>query len=130
MTASINIVTKEQVIEAFNVSVLAWAAPQIEESHQVLVLSMNVSEYLDRCVDSEYHWLLFEHFLALFRKSNDMLASESEIAIAVELCGPLSGSQQVVQEKRVKRVNCVALLPGRASFCVAQLLLAFIHEGH
>ena len=65
MCASVNIVAKEEVIVALDVAIVVRDAPQIKESHQVLILSVDVTEHFDWCVDSEHHWLFLKHAHAL-----------------------------------------------------------------
>jgi len=45
---SVNVVTEEEVIEACDVTTFARGFPNIEEPHQVMIISVNVSEDLDR----------------------------------------------------------------------------------
>lgn len=58
--ASINVVTKEDVIETADVASLLRRAPDIEESHQVSIVTVDVSEYLRRRLQ-----VLDEHGLCL-----------------------------------------------------------------
>jgi hypothetical protein len=54
VAASINEVSQEEVIERFDVAVLPIVprlTPQIEEAHQVAVLTMNIPENLDGCLN-------------------------------------------------------------------------------
>jgi hypothetical protein len=46
--SSVNVVTEEKVIEACNVTTFARSFPNVKEPHQVVIISVNVSEYLDR----------------------------------------------------------------------------------
>ena len=65
MCASVNIVAQEEVIVALDVAIVVRDAPQIKESHQVLILSVDVTEHFDWCVDAEHHWLFLKHAHAL-----------------------------------------------------------------
>jgi len=59
VTATINVVPQEQVVITFDVACLrAWRSPQIKEPHQVLVLAMNIPEYLDGSINPQQHRLL------------------------------------------------------------------------
>lgn len=52
MRATIYEVTEEQIVKALYItilSILAWGSPKIEETHQITVLSVNISEDLQRC---------------------------------------------------------------------------------
>jgi hypothetical protein len=45
---SVNIVTEEEVIKTCNVPTFARSFPNVEEPHQVMIISVNVSEDFDR----------------------------------------------------------------------------------
>ena len=107
MIASVDIVTEEQVVKALNVAVFRRRAPQVKEPHQILVLPVNISEHLDRCFNFKNHGLFLKDLLAFLSQSDDVLSAESEVAIAVELGRPLSGSQEVVEEELVEGVHGV-----------------------
>ena len=104
MCTSIDIVTEEKVIVTFNIAIIVGDAPQIEEPHQVLVLPVDVTKDFDWRVDSQHHWLLLKYAHALFSERQDVLSSESEVAIAVVLRRPLSWSKQVGQEEVIEAV--------------------------
>jgi len=65
---------------------------------------VNVAEYLDWCINTQDHGLVFKNSLTFFSESNDVLATEGKVAISIELSSPLSWSKQVVQEQVVERV--------------------------
>lgn len=44
----VNIVSKEQVVKSANVSIIIRHSPDVKETHQIDVVSMDVSENLDR----------------------------------------------------------------------------------
>ena len=69
---------------------------------------MDIAEHLDRSVDSQDHGLLLHDLLALLSQSYNVLSSESEVTVAIELGGPLSRSEEMVKEQRVQSVNGVA----------------------
>lgn len=50
VTASVHVVSQEQVVVTLNVPCLTWGAPQVEEPHQVLVLTVDISKYFDWCL--------------------------------------------------------------------------------
>ena len=85
VSTSVNIVTQEQVVITLDISAVIWDSPQVEEPHQILVLSMDVSEHLDRGINSEHHWLVHEDPLALIGQGDDKLPSEGEEAISIVL---------------------------------------------
>lgn len=54
VATTIDEVTKEQIVEALDVTVLAIVpglSPQIEETHKIAVLTMDITEDLDRRLD-------------------------------------------------------------------------------
>lgn len=67
--ASIHVVTQEEVVVTFNVATVVRDAPKVEESHQVLVLTVDVAEDLDRSIDSQNHRLFLENPHALVSES-------------------------------------------------------------
>jgi hypothetical protein len=93
MISSVNIISKEEVIKALNVTILLWRSPKVEESHEVLVLTVDVTENLNWRIDSQDHWLLFKNLLTLISQGYDVLSSESKVTIAIELSIPFFRSQ-------------------------------------
>lgn len=92
MITSINIITKEQVVITLNIAIIIRNAPQIEESHQVLVLAVHIAEHLYWSVHSEDHGLFFKYALTLLSKRNNVFTTERKITIPIELCCPLAWS--------------------------------------
>ena len=84
--ASVDIITKEEIIVGLDITIFIWSAPKIEESHQILVLTMDVTEYLDGSIYSADHWLGFKNLLSLFSKGQNMFPSESKIGLSVDRC--------------------------------------------
>ncbi len=107
MIASVDVVTEEQVVEALNIAVFRRRAPQVKESHQILILPVYISEHLDRCFNFKNHGLFLKDLLAFLSQGDDVLSAECKVAIAVELGSPLSGSQEVVEEELVEGVDGV-----------------------
>jgi len=95
VVATVDVVTQEEVVVTFDVTVLVRDSPEIEESHQVLVLPVNVTEDFDWSVDTKHHWLLLKDSLALLSQGDNMLTTECKVTITIELSSPLSWSQQV-----------------------------------
>jgi len=112
MITPIDIITQEQVVITFNIAIIVGNTPQIEESHQVLVLSVHITEDLDWSVYSQDHGLFLKYALTLLSERNNMLTSECKITIPIELSGPLTRSQQMRQEQIVKGVFLHVLLLG------------------
>ena len=107
MISSVYVISEEKVVEALNVPILRWWTPQVKESHQILVLTVNISENLYWGLYLKDHRLFLEYFLAFFSESNDVLSTECKIAVAVKLGGPLSGPEEDVQEELVQSVHWV-----------------------
>ena len=120
VSTSVNIVTQEQVVITLDISAVIWDSPQVEEPHQILVLSMDVSEHLDRGINSEHHWLVHEDPLALIGQGDDKLPSEGEEAISIVLSRPLSWLEQMGKEQVV---DPITLLLSSSSSTVRPRLL-------
>ena len=86
MVSPVDIITQEEIVVGLNITIFIWSTPEIEESHQILVLTVNVAENLDRSINSADHWLGFEHLLSLFSKGQNMFPSESEIGLSIDRC--------------------------------------------
>lgn len=86
VVTSINIVTQEEIVVVFDISVLIWCSPKIEESHQILILAMDISEYLHWGVYLQDHWLRLEDFQCLISKRDDVLSSKGEVSLTVDGC--------------------------------------------
>jgi len=71
---------------------------------------MDVTEDLDRGINSEDHWLLLKDSHALVSKGKDVFPTESEVTISILLCRPLSGSEQMRQEQVIEGVLSGLLL--------------------
>ena len=110
MATSVDVVTQEEVVVAFDITVLIGSSPEIEEPHQVLILSVDITEDLDRCIDLENHGLSFKDFLGFISQGKDVLPSEREESLAVYRCRPLLWSQKMVQEKLMERLDSFAAL--------------------
>jgi hypothetical protein len=98
MATSINIISQEQIIVAFNITVLIRSTPKIKESHQVLILTMDVTEHLHWGVDLKDHWLCLQDLLGFISESKDVFSSEREESLAINRSRPLLGSQKMVKE--------------------------------
>lgn len=64
---SSNVIPQEQVLVAVDVLVDHFAVARrtevVEESHEILVLPVDIPEDLNRSPHAQHHWLAFEHFL-------------------------------------------------------------------
>ena len=88
---------------------------------------MDISENFNRRINAKNHRLLLDNFLALISQGDDVLAAEGEVARSVELGGPFSWSEQMVQEQRVESVDGVDLFRLNILFgLVGGVLLLFL----
>ena len=102
MVAAVYVVAQEQVVVALDVSVVIRDSPEIEKTHQILVLSVNVTEYFDWRVDTQHHRLLLQHALTFLGECNNVFSTERKITVPVKLRRPLTWTQQVVQKQVVE----------------------------
>jgi len=58
MCSTINIVTEEQIVVALDITIIVRVSPEIEESHKVLILSVDITEHFNWSIDAKYHGLL------------------------------------------------------------------------
>ena len=60
--STVNIVTQEDVVKAANVTCLLRCSPNIEESHQTVVVAVQIAKDLDGWLEGlDEHRLLLEH---------------------------------------------------------------------
>lgn len=79
---SIDVVSEEQVVISMDVSFFRGFLPNIKESHQIDVASVDVSEYFDRRTDIfNYHRLKCKYLTNLVGKFNDVLSLARELHI-------------------------------------------------
>lgn len=95
MCTTIDIIAKEEVVVALNIAVVVGVAPEVEEPHQVLVLTVDISENFDGSIDAEHHRLILQNANALISKRQNVLTSECEVSITIILSGPISRTQKV-----------------------------------
>ena len=98
MASPINEIPEEEVVEALDVTSfvpIMGCAPQIEETHKVAVLTMDVPEDLDRRLQLEDHVLLLDDRLRVLAQRVDLLWLEAEVSVLLEL-GVLLGPEQLV----------------------------------
>lgn len=48
LTATIDVIAQEDIVKTANISCLLWCTPNIKEPHQTIVVTVDVSENLDR----------------------------------------------------------------------------------
>ena len=75
LSAAINIIAQEKVIIASDISRLTWRFPNVEEAHQVMIVTVNVAEDLNRRLEVvlDQNGLRCKHLLALGNKVQDLL---------------------------------------------------------
>lgn len=79
MGATIDVVAKENVIEISDISVFIGTVPDVEEAHQVMVITVEVSKDLDRRLQIlDQSWLSHEHLLALVNQLEHLISLDSE----------------------------------------------------
>ena len=84
MVASVDVVSEEQIIIRLDITILIRRPPKIKESHQILVLAVDISEHLDGCIYPGHHWLRLQDLLSLFREGQDVFSSEGEVGLTVD----------------------------------------------
>lgn len=71
----INVVTQEKVIKTTDVTRFTWGAPDIQESHQIDVVTMDVAKNLDwRLQLLNYDWLLLKDVSALIDQFRNLFS--------------------------------------------------------
>ena len=65
---------------------------------------MNVSEYFNRGVDAQNHWLVLQHAHCFVGQSEDVLTAEGKVAIAIVLRRPLARAQQMRQGEIIEGI--------------------------
>ena len=79
--AFVNIVTQEKVIKSMDISVVKRSIPDVEESHKIHILAMDVSYDLDwwsNLLDD--NWLSSQDLGTLVGKLNDVLSLAWELS--------------------------------------------------
>ena len=70
----VDVVSKEQIIISMNISSISWCLPDVEESHQVNILTVDVTDNLDRWSDFfNNNWLSSEDMCTLICKFDNVL---------------------------------------------------------
>mmetsp|Transcript_762 Transcript_762/g.946 ORF Transcript_762/g.946 Transcript_762/m.946 type:complete len:252 (+) Transcript_762:356-1111(+) len=110
VVTSVHVITEEQIIIRFDVTVFIRGAPEVEESHQILVLTVDVAKHLHGSVHTKDHRLGFKDLCCLVGQSQDVLASESKVSLTFEGSRPLLGAQKMVKEQLMQRLNALAVL--------------------
>jgi len=110
LTSTIYVVAQEDVVEGANITGLLGGLPDVEEAHQVVVVTVEVSEDLDGWLE-----VLDEHGLGVEHLGD--LADELKHLLLLDVEGPhqrdgdltLSWGKQIFDEERVKRLVVVLL---------------------
>lgn len=118
----VNVVSKEQVVEGMDISSIKRSLPDIEESHEVDVLSMDVSNNLDwwsNLLDD--NWLSSKDLGALIGQFNDVLSLAWELNSWLDVLTFL-WLQERLQEHLAERVIWVLIDLGMILLLWVQLL--------
>ena len=110
MTTSINIVSEEKIVKASNISCLAWGIPQIEEPHQVMIITMDVSKDFDWWLEMlDQIWLSLEHLSDFINKFKHLLFLDLERSHQRDCCLTFLWLEEFLYEEGVKSLIVVLL---------------------
>jgi len=101
--ALVHVVAKEDVVVGVNVAGLTWRLPDVEESHQINVLAVEVTEHLagwSHLLDDD--GLCRQHLSALHCQLQDVLLLAGELHVGLDVL-TLLGLQQWLQEHLAQR---------------------------
>ena len=103
LTATVYIVTQEQVVETANVAVLLGRSPNVEEAHQVVVVAVQVAKNLDGWFQVlNQHWLSKEHLHYLVDQLKNLLLFDVERSHWWDCTLAFAWLQQVLDKERVE----------------------------
>lgn len=115
--ALVDVVSKEKIIIGMDVSIFGWGLPDVEESHQVNILSVQVTNDLRWWSDIfDDDWLSCKDLSTFIRQLNDMLPLAREFGTWFYLL-TLLWLQKRLEEHRAEGVIWVFV-----DFCVILLL--------
>ena len=98
MLALVNIVSEEHIILSVNVSLLTWSLPDVEESHQIDILAMNITKDLAWWSDVlDDDRLSSKNLKALIGELNNVLSLARELGIRLDFL-TLFGFQERLEE--------------------------------
>ena len=113
LAATVNIIAQEHVVERADISCLLRCAPDIEESHQISVIAVNVSENFDwRLQLFDQHGLGLEHLSDFINQLKHLLFLNVERTHHLDGLLAFSWCEQVFDEERVERLVVVLLNEG------------------
>ena len=73
LTASVDVVAQEDVIETADIASLLRCPPDVKEAHQVVVVAVDVAEDFDgRLQVFDQHWLCMEHLSHFINELKDL----------------------------------------------------------
>ena len=79
LTSTIDVIAQEDVVKATNVTCLLRRPPNIKESHQAIVVAMQIAKYFDRWLQVlDQHGLLLEDLHDLIDQFDHMLFLDNE----------------------------------------------------
>jgi len=123
MISPVNVVTEEKVVVRFDVAVVVGNSPQVEEAHQVLVLTVHVPEHFDGRFAPQHHRLLFEDLLTCVCQRYNVLTAEGKVPTAVVLSSPFPRPQQMGEEKIVEGILLAGWLERNLRFLRLRVLV-------
>jgi hypothetical protein len=78
--STIDVVTHEDIIKAVDVTTVSWSLPDVEEAHEIRIVSMNTSENFHRWLNiSDNDRLNGQNINALCCQFNNVLALNREL---------------------------------------------------
>jgi len=114
LSATVNVISEEHVVKATNITCLLWCAPDIEESHQISVISVDIAENFDRRLQIFYeHGLSLEHLHNFLNEFKNLLFLDMEWPHGRHSLLTLPRRKQIFDKERIKRLVVVLLDKGR-----------------
>ena len=100
LTSTIDVITEEDIICAVNITCFLGRPPNIEESHEVVIVTVKISEDLNgRFKVLDKHRLCCEHLRHLINELQNLLLLDVEGSHEWDCCLALPGCQQVLDEE-------------------------------
>lgn len=115
--ALVNVVTKKQVVEGVDITRVSWSFPDVKESHQVDVLTMDVANDLDWGSNLlDHDWLSSKNLGALVGQFDDVFSLAWEFSTWLDILA-FFGLEQWLQEHLAEGIVWILV-----NFCVVLIL--------